>query len=218
VSAASYNRKQYESGALTDEMIARLVEAWQRGQLGLAVDGYAGPNTIASLNARTELEKFYPLPKLADGREPVITSTFYTENPSRPKHNGVDFFYRWLDSDPDVPVGDGGAIRKNGKRRWWYPPGAKAIAAASGVVQEAGPSPTGFRVWLDHGNGERTGYFHGTEVLVRKGDVVAAGTPLISVGDNPLDNDAKHLHFELSPVDRYAPKNPRKWLDGAKLK
>ena len=215
MSAADYNRKQIAEGNLTDLMIVKLVEAWQRGHIGLAVDGYAGENTLSSLSRGLGIEKFWPLAVLSDGRKPQITSGFYTENPSRSTHKGVDLFYKWLDTDPDVPLGDGGAIKKNGKRKWWYPPGAVAIAAASGVVTAASDTKTGHRVWVDHGNGERSGYFHGSDLLVDVGDEIAAGTPVILVGDNPKGHDAKHLHFEVSPVDRYAPMNPRKWLEGA---
>jgi len=220
MSADDFNMKQIESGDLTPAMVTKLVEAWQRGQLGLTVDGYAGDNTISSLLPRTAtIEKFWPLPMLEDGRRPIITSGFYTENPSRSSHKGVDMFYKWLDSDPDVPVGNGGAIEKpKGNRKWWYPDGAVAIAAASGVVQKAGNTKTGFRVWVDHGNGQRSGYFHGASALVCEGDVIVAGTPVIVVGDNPSGNDAKHLHFEVSPVDKYAPINPRTWLAGAQFR
>ena len=218
MSASEFNAKQIADGKLTPAMITKLVEAWQRGQLSLAADGYAGPNTLATLERGLELEKFWPLACLDDGRKPQITSGFYTENQSRSSHKGVDMFFKWLDTDPDVIVGDGGAIRKNGKRRWGYPAGSVAIAAADGVVQIAGKTATGWRCWVDHGNGERTGYFHGAALLVKAGDVVEAGTPLICVGDNPRGFDAQHLHFEVSPVGRYAPMNPRKWLEGAKFK
>ena len=217
MSAEDFNRKQYQSGKLTDGMIARLVRAWQDDH-GLDVDGYAGANTIDSLLSASALVKFWPLASLTDGRKPQLTSGFYTENPSRPTHNGIDLFFEWLDSDPDMPTGDGGAIKKSGQRRWWIPPGTVAIAAASGIVQQASMIGTGHRVWVDHGNGERTGYFHGLALLVREGDKVAAGAPLITVGDNPKGHDASHLHFEVSPVDDYRPMNPRPWLSGAGFK
>lgn len=217
MSAESFNARQVASGKLTNSHITKLVEFWQRGH-DLDDDGYAGSMTIDSLDKSGEIEKFWPLRRLSDGRFPVITSKFHTENEGRSTHMGVDMFYPWLDSDPDVPLGDGGAIKKHGKRKWWYPPGSVAVAAADGVVQLAGDTNTGFRVWVDHGNGERSGYFHGSEVLVEVGEPVSALEPLIVVGDNPKGHDAKHLHFEVSPVDRYAPMNPRAWLRGAKAR
>lgn len=215
--ADEYNHRQYAEGKLTDEHITELVEFWQFKH-GLEIDGKAGPKTrahISEVGGDVSIEKFYPLKCLADGRKPIITSKFKTENGDRSTHDGVDFFFKWLDSDPEVFSGHGGAIKKNGKRRWWYPDGAVAVAAASGVVQKANMTGTGFRVWIDHGNGERTGYFHGESGLVKVGDVISAGTPVIVIGDNPNGGYKKHLHFEVSPVDRYAPKNPRLWLEGA---
>lgn len=216
MNASEYNAGQYADGELTDEMITELVEYWQRGHQGLTVDGFAGPNTLSTLEKKCgALLKHYPLRLLEGGRGPVITSGFYTENPSRSTHKGVDFFYRWTDSDQHMPTGDGGAIEKRGKRKWWIPPGTYAVAAASGVVQVAANSKTGYRVWIDHGNGERTGYFHLQDCVVNAGDKVAAGDGLGQVGDNPNGHDATHLHFEVSPTDRYAPMNPRLWLKGA---
>ena len=216
MSAEEFNKKMIASGDFTQTHIARIVEYWQRCH-DLEVDGYAGKNTLASIIPSTSIEKFYPLHNLEDGRRIQITSGFHTENGSRPGHDGVDFFYRWLDSDPGVFAGHGGAIMVNGKRRWWYPDRAVAFAAASGIVRKANMTKTGFRIWIDHGNGERTGYFHGKSGLVKVGDLVTGGdSPIMIVGDNPNGGYKKHLHFEVSPVDRYAPMNPRKWLEGAK--
>lgn len=215
MNASEYNARQYAEGELTDEMITELVEYWQRGH-DLAVDGYCGPNTINTLQKKVgELTKYYPIRLLGDGRAPVITSGFYTENPSRSTHKGVDFFFKWLDSDPSMPLGDGGAIKKRGKRKWWIPEGTYAVAAAAGVIQVAEDSKTGHKVWVDHGNGERTGYFHLQNCTVNAGEKVAAGDALGLIGDNPNGYDATHLHFEVSPADRYAPINPRLWLKGA---
>lgn len=215
MSRSKYNRKQ-----IGDEHLLALIEHWQRTHPPLSVDGWAGPNTLRSIELSIDLgmaiEWFWPLRDLEDGRHPVQTSGFKTDNPSRPNHNGVDLFYPWRDDDPHVKAGDGGAIIVNGKRRWWYPDGAVAVAMADGIVQRAKRIPTGWHVWVHHRNGERTGYFHGAELLVGERQVVSAGEPLIVVGDNPLDRDAKHLHLEWSPVDRYAPMNPRRLLERAR--
>ena len=213
--ANEYNQKQLDDGNLSIEDVTKMVESWQRLHPPLAVDGYAGANTIASLNCEPELIKIWPLLSLDDGRVPVITSGFYTENPSRGEHHGVDMFFKWIDSDPAVKVGNCGAIKRNGKRRWWYPDGYVAVSAANGVVSTAGNTKTGWRCWVDHADGNRTGYFHGASLLVKEGDEVMAGDPVIVVGCNPNKTNAKHLHFEVSPIDRYAPKNPRVWLKDA---
>lgn len=215
MSADDYNQKKLDNGELSINNVTTMVESWQRLHPPLAVDGYAGPNTISSLNQGYDLKKIWPLLSLPDGRVPVITSGFYTENGSRPTHNGVDMFFDWLDSDPQVKVGNCGAIMRNGRRRWWYPDGYVAVAAAAGVVTDAGEIRTGWRCWIEHDNGERSGYFHGASLLVKTGDHVEAGDPVIVVGCNPNAFNAKHLHFEISPADRYAPKNPRVWLKDA---
>jgi murein DD-endopeptidase MepM/ murein hydrolase activator NlpD len=215
MTANEYNQKQLDSGDLSISNVTTLVEAWQRLHPPLAVDGYCGPNTIASLNPVLELVKIWPLLSLSDGRVPVITSGFYTENGSRPTHKGVDMFFKWLDKDPDVKVGNCGAIMRNGKRRWWYPDGYVAVAAADGTVSTAGDTHSGWRCWVDHADGNRTGYFHGASLLVREGQKVSAGDLLIVVGCNPNNYNAKHLHFEVSPIGKYAPMNPRVWLKDA---
>lgn len=165
------------------------------------------------------IARVYPLPVLADLRRPYITSSGHWRNPTRPTHNGCDLFYRWMATlDPPVKLGDGGATRdpkKPGDPKWFIPDGVCAIAAAPGVVQLAGDSPTGHRVWIQHADGWRTGYFHLRDLRVVEGQVVTTGTPLGLPGDNPLDRDAKHLHFEVSPVGRYEPHDPEEWLEGA---
>lgn len=222
-----YNLRELQAGAVAPGHISELARVYQ-AQHGLAVDGKLGPATRAHLLAARAkrngqalvasvatgtIEKVWPLPILADGRKPVITSGYRTK--SRPSHDGVDLFYPWLDSDPDMPLGDGGAIKRDGKRRWWYPPGAVAVAAAAGRVTIAGYLTTGWRCWVDHGNGQRTGYFHGARLLVAVGHDVRAGDPVIEVGHNPQVHDARHLHFEVSSTKTYAPIDPRPWLEGA---
>jgi murein DD-endopeptidase MepM/ murein hydrolase activator NlpD len=158
-----------------------------------------------------QLAAVHPLPLLPDGRKPRITSHHKTRNPSRPTHDGVDWFYPTMPGDPAWKLGDGGGTTN---KKWIVPPGTPAIAAAAGVVQLAGNTPTGWRVWIDHGS-LRTGYFHLTELFVTEGEHVAAGQQLGLVGDNPRDHDARHLHFELSASDRYAPIDPAPFFDRA---
>lgn len=202
---AEHNAAQIASGKLTAAHVTELVRYWQVGH-GLTADGMAGPQTIASLGPARFLAN--PLPVLSDGRKAVVTSEFRPAD--RPNHDGCDWFYRWRDGDHPDFVGDHGCAGKgaDGKPVWVVPTGTLAIAAAPGKVTLAGDSPTGHRIWIDHGNGLRTGYFHLLDVRVTVGQSVAAGVPLGLVGDNPVDHDGRHLHFELSPVDRYAPMDP----------
>lgn len=212
--AARFIASRLESGELTHEDIVRLVADYQ-ARHGLAVDGKPGAATLAALRPQLMLKAF-PLPELADGRRPVMTSGFKSRNASRPTHNGCDFFYHWRKSDGPVRMGDGGATRgPGGQPKWFIPAGTKAIAAAAGVVSTAGPHKTGHCVWINHADGYRSGYFHLQDTFVAVGQVVALGTPVGTVGDNPLDIDAQHLHFEVSPVGSYAPIDPEVWLRGA---
>lgn len=195
---------------LTHDQVTELVRYWQAGH-GLEVDGIAGPLTVASIEAarRHPPKRFLacPLPVLAGDRHAQVTSEFRPAD--RPNHNGVDLFYRWQAGDLPDFVGDhGGAGTVDGHPKWVVPLDTFAIAAAPGRVQLAGNSTTGYRVWIDHGNGWRTGYFHLTTCMVAFGEPVEQGTPLGLVGDNPADHDGRHLHFELSPIDRYAPVDP----------
>lgn len=213
ISARDYNAAQLQSGHLTLDHITALVRAWQ-AQHGLAADGMAGPATIASIEAAQRPSPFLscPLPVLADGRRAVITSGFRPAD--RPDHNGCDWFYPWHTGDQPSTVGDHGAEGRNadGSPRWVVPTGVRALSAADGVVSHAAPSPTGHVVWIDHGNGLRSGYFHLLDSGRAVGERIAAGATVGLVGDNPIDKDGRHLHFELSPVGVYAPMDPEPYM------
>lgn len=218
--ADDYNHAELIAGRLTMAHITKLVQFWQmEAQSGLLVpDGMFGPKT------REDLERAIgpapvvvphlelPLPQLAYNRRAHVTSGYRTSD--RPNHNGVDLFYRWVAGDKPDFVGDKGCATRlpNGDPKWVVPYGVHAIAAADGRIQIAGNSSTGYRCWIDHGNGWRTGYFHLLDLKISVGQMVVSGQPLGLVGDNPADTDGRHLHFELSPVDRYAPVDPAPYL------
>ncbi len=212
-SDVDYNAAQLATSKLTAAHVTELVRHWQAAAGIVPVDGKAGPVTIASIEsvmgpaARAPFLAS-PLPELKDGRKAVVTSSF--RPPDRANHNGVDLFYTWRPGDQPDFVGDKGAAGRNadGSPRWVVPDRTFAIASARGTVLTAGNSKTGYRVWIDHGNGLRSGYFHLLDIRVGVGWKVEAGTPLGLVGDNPADHDGRHLHFELSPVDEYAPIDP----------
>lgn len=229
-----YIKQELAEGRLTAKHVQALTLYYQAAHVTLgARDGMPGPRTRKQLEERypalfpkpsdqPSVGKFLssPLPLLPahssnpQARRAVITSGFKTRNPSRPTHNGVDYFYRWMDGDKPDFSGDGGGAGKNasGQPKWVVPYGVNAIAAAAGVVLFAGPTPTGFRVWVNHGNGLRTGYYHMESVAVKAGDSVEKGTALGRISHNPIDNDARHLHFEVSPVDKYEPLDPELYL------
>lgn len=217
--ADDYNAAQLAAGKLTTEHVTELVRHWQENTAGLTVDGMAGPATIASITssilAGSEATAPFltcPLPVLMDGRKAVVTSSFRPAD--RPNHDGCDWFYSWAVGDKPDFVGDHGAAGRTpaGAPKWVVPTGTFALAAAPGTIQLADNSPTGYRAWIDHGNGWRTGYFHLLDLRAKVGDRVAVGAPVGLVGDNPADNDGRHLHFELSPVDRYEPTDPEPFL------
>lgn len=202
---ADYNATQLAAGELTWGDITKMVRLWQRSH-GLTEDGMAGPNTLATFGPERWIG--CPLPVLEDGRRAVVTSEFRPAD--RPNHNGVDLFYSHRTGDKPDFVGDKGCAgrRADGRPAWVVPYGTVAIAAAPGKVQIAGNSATGYRVWIDHNNGLRTGYFHLLDVRVTVGQELELGAVLGLVGDNPADHDGRHLHFELSPVDYYEPMDP----------
>jgi murein DD-endopeptidase MepM/ murein hydrolase activator NlpD len=230
MSATSFNKAQISRGVLSIDHVTELVRHWQASH-GLVTDGHAGPKTVASIESALRphglpLTRAWPLGTLPDGRRPQITSAFHTENPDRAepgnRHLGVDLFYRYDPRhDGPVRIGDGGASGRNGMPRWWIPPGTVALAAAAGRVHVAGKGRTGYRVWIDHGGGVYTGYFHLSDhaAALSRGDTVALGEPLGLVGDNPAAFDATHLHFELylGDLDSYPSHsaNPKIWLDDA---
>ena len=156
---------------------------------GLAVDGIAGPKTIAKL---TEWDRNYRVTQAAPTQDvvrlaigtslrwpaipwtytdpdsehkthtlyPVITSDHYKDNPDRPTHYGIDIFYPYHVSMGPVAVKDGGAAGSKGKARWYLPPSTPITPVAKGTVVWAGPTPTGGLVWIKH-----TLVINGTDVF-----------------------------------------------------
>lgn len=90
--------------------------------------------------------------------------------------------------------------------------GKPIVAAAGGVVQFAGSQVfRGNTVWIDHGDGIVTGYFHMEDgsLLVRQGDQVTAGQQLGSMGQTGYAFGC-HLHFELHINS--IPTDPEPWM------
>ncbi|NNF12485.1 MAG: M23 family metallopeptidase [Gemmatimonadetes bacterium] len=74
-------------------------------------------------------------------------------------------------------------------------PGDTVVAAARGIVEVVAPFLlAGNVVYLNHGGGVVSGYFHLSRQLVAEGDTVAAGTPIGLVGATGRVT-GPHLHW-----------------------
>ena len=155
-------------------------------------------------------ECVFPLPILPDGRKGVVTSSSKWRNKSRPNHDGDDWVYPRAESDTEG-VGDGAGSRN---MKWNVPQGSVCVAVREGIVREKqfGGIKTGFRCYVQHEDGYRSGYFHLKEILVNAGDYVKAGQPIGIIGHNPSAIDILHLHFEISEGVDYRPIDPWKYL------
>lgn len=99
------------------------------------------------------------------------------------------------------PVNDGFGYRDGGEMHngidIMAPAGSAVVAAAPGVVIEAGYSGGwGNYVKVDHGDGIASLYSHLSSIAVSPGQVVGAGEYLGAVGNTGYAT-AYHLHFEV---------------------
>lgn len=200
--------KYYEGKKTTPETLARLTFAAQEalGFKGADLDGKCGPLTWQRLLDRYPGAPQYPermlwpmetIPQGPMLVRPQVTSGF--KHPLRPNHVGVDIMYPYSSSAANAPpIGDGGRTLK------WYVPtrgaGSLVVAVADGQVVMASKRPTGFRVWIDIGD-YSVGYFHLKNMAVRVGSNVKCGEYIGDIGDNPIDTDPAHLHFEVHEGD-----------------
>jgi hypothetical protein len=90
------------------------------------------------------------------------------------------------------------------------PTGTPVLAAAPGrVVLAERLAARGNTVWLDHGWGVYSGYFHMSALSVQPGQDVAAGQPLGRVGATGMVT-GPHLHWEVRLHGE--PTQPLQWL------
>ena len=93
------------------------------------------------------------------------------------------------------------------------PIGTDFLAMATGVVSKAGYNKYyGNMIIIEHGGGVQTLYAHGSEILVKLGDLVSQGTPVLKVGSTGYST-GPHAHFEIringdtvNPLDYVIPK------------
>ena len=78
------------------------------------------------------------------------------------------------------------------------PYGTSVMAAAAGTVIWAGwrNNCGGYQIWVDHGNGMSTGYFHLSAILVGAGSYVGRGEQIGRIGQSGCAT-GPHLHFEV---------------------
>jgi murein DD-endopeptidase MepM/ murein hydrolase activator NlpD len=92
------------------------------------------------------------------------------------------------------------------------PFGTRVIAAADGIVLEAGPeSGYGNEILIDHGFGLTTKYGHLNRIFVVVGQMLKRGQIIGSVGMTGKTT-GPHLHYEVLIHD--TPVNPTKYLHG----
>jgi hypothetical protein len=204
----TYNVNRVTAKIITEADLRRLIGEFQRAH-NLQADGMCGPKTIAALREAapapgTPHDASWPIclpldPSVA-ARAPLVTSGHFLSNPERPNHNGVDIMYPYRTGDPTMHIGDAGRTLS-----YWCPQGTTAVAFSAGIVVLAGHVTTGWRAWVHHGDDLFSGYFHLTELFVKEGDRVTARQRIGLVGDNPVDDDPRHLHFELhaGPLGEY---------------
>ncbi len=92
------------------------------------------------------------------------------------------------------------------------PVGTPIVAAASGVVEQAGWNSGGFGnlVEIRHPDGSMTRYAHNNRLNVRAGQQVAQGQQIAEMGSTGFST-GPHLHFELHP-NGSAAVNPMAYL------
>lgn len=89
--------------------------------------------------------------------------------------------------------------------------GDPVTAPAAGIVAMAEPlTIRGNSVWIDHGLGVYSGYFHLSEVAVEEGQVVKPGDLLGGAGSTGLSTGS-HIHWEVRV--RGVAVNPLEWTE-----
>lgn len=101
-------------------------------------------------------------------------------------HITSPFEMRWGTMHKGIDIAEGGVH------------GATVRASDGGVVTIAGDLNDGYGnyVVIDHGNGYKTLYAHGSAIYVTQGQYVSKGQPILAVG-NSGNSYGSHLHFEI---------------------
>ncbi|MCW5801768.1 MAG: M23 family metallopeptidase [Deltaproteobacteria bacterium] len=149
---------------------------------------------IATLATNSGTDNWiYPVPSLGD-RYAETSNEF---NPGTTnQHLGVDIMFRRRDRRDLIAAYPAGT--PNGTAWYFMPERIPVLAASSGIVTFAAPTPVGHSVIVRHANGWATYYTHLATLEVQKGQSVVAGQSLGTIGASPLDGERlMHLHFEI---------------------
>lgn len=163
----------------------------------------------------------HPLPRLSDGRTPVVTSGF-GERGDR-FHGGDDIMYHRVAGEPTEGP--------HGTPNFFMPDRVYAMAVSAGVVESSQerfdtltkpgtPLSRGWGVVIRHDAGYTTFSNHGKlgTALVRAGQRVREGQRIFEVGASFGNQGPKalmHLHFELWPGGTQASRiDPAAFLAG----
>lgn len=141
----------------------------------------------------------YPVPNLGD-RRAVISDGFGSPRTradgSKETHLGADLMYRRRDARDLIAVYPPGSA--SGTKGYFMPDGVPVLAASAGVVQFAARTPVGHTVILRHASGWATYYTHLSSLTIARGERVAAGQVIGTIGGSPLDRRyLRHLHLEV---------------------
>ena len=111
-------------------------------------------------------------------------------------------------------LGTGGTLMGNGRRFKEHDPETKIVAAADGVVTDAGrESGYGNVVRVRHEFGFETVYAHLSKIRVKVGQQVSRGVQLGDMGSTGRSTGS-HLHYEVRVNGN--PQNPMTYLEAAK--
>lgn len=143
---------------------------------------------------------------------PTVMSDFLSKKVSTPFHRTYSNAQNAYESRSVLPVSDYRVSSAFGVDRGTHrhsgidlaiPEGTTVAAAQKGKVSFAGwGNGYGYRVVLDHGDGTQTTYNHLSDIGVKVGDMVDAGSA-IALSGNTGRSTGPHLHFEVKKDGRY---------------
>ena len=175
----------------------------QRLLLPASVSAQSAPTT----NTPQTTAKPAPATKAAKAATPVLPREMYTP----PAKNRNAKFLWPVNGTVISGFGNLGSGRKNDGINIKAPLGTAVKAADSGIVAYAGSELKGFGnlILIKHGDGWITAYAHNDKLLVRKGQKVARGEKIATVGSTGTVTTPQ-LHFEVRTGKKAV--NPRSYL------